>query len=276
MEITPEKLRKLQLLELEILLEIKRICEKHSIPFILIGGTLIGAVRHKGFIPWDDDVDIGMLREHFDRFCKIAPNELSEKFFLQTPETDDQYANYYLTCVRLNNTKVIRKQQPKNMIHNGIYIDVLVYDNIPNSYWQGYFFWSILNIIFRAYILRKGYLPRPKNIFARLVMYLGVILCLPISTNKLKSILENYYKNYKNLYSKYVVLLAGTWGFRKERHLRETIIEITSLLFEGELMPVPQNYDLFLREQYGDYMTPPPEEKRKMRHASEIDFGIYG
>ena len=79
-----ESLRKLQLCELECLKEIKRICNENSIPYFLIGGTLIGAVRHKGFIPWDDDVDVGMLRKDYDRFLEIAEKKLNkEKFFLQ-------------------------------------------------------------------------------------------------------------------------------------------------------------------------------------------------
>jgi lipopolysaccharide cholinephosphotransferase len=275
MEITPEKLRKLQLLELEILLELKQICEKHSIPFILIGGTLIGAVRHNGFIPWDDDVDIGMLREHFDKFCKIAPNELSEKYFLQTPETDNTCGSYCIARVRLKGTKFVVKTQPKNWKHIGFCIDIFPYENIPDSNILGYLYWSVFNVLKRVYSIRLGYRPHPPKLIYRVIMRLGIILFLPISTRTLKSFLEMYHKKYENLNSKYVVLLSGSWGFRNERHLRETVIKTTSLPFEGTFMPVPGNYDLFLREQYGDYMTPPPEDKRNARHVAEIDFGIY-
>ena len=275
MEIAPEKLRKLQLLELEILLEVKRICEKHTIPFVLIGGTLIGAVRHNGFIPWDDDVDIGMLREHFDIFCKIAPDELSEKYFLQTPETDSTCGSYSCARLRLEGTIFITNTQPKNWKHTGLCVDIFPYDNIPNLYILGSLYWNVFNVFIRAYWFRLGYQPHPQNVVARMVMHLGRALCIPIPTNTLKKFLEKYHKKYENLNSKYVVLLPGSWGFRRERHLRETLIKTTSLPFEGTLMPVPENYDMFLREQYGDYMTPPPAEERKMRHAIEIDFGIY-
>ncbi|GHU02850.1 LPS cholinephosphotransferase [Spirochaetia bacterium] len=276
MEITPEKLRKLQLLELKMLVEIKRVCEKHSIPFILIAGTLLGAVRHKGFIPWDDDIDIGMTRENFDRFCKIAPGDLSNEYFLQTPETDNTCGGYCCAKVRLNGTKLVVDTQPKNWKHTGFFVDILPYDSIPDSYFLGYCYWNIFNILIRAFWIRMGYHPHPKSLMARVIMRLGIVLCLPISTNRLKDILKNYHKKYKNLNSKNVVLLIGSWGFRKERHLRETILKISFIPFEGVLMPVPENYDLFLREQYGDYMTPPPVSSQTLRHAAEIDFGIYG
>ena len=275
MEITPEKLRKLQLLELEILLEVKRICEKHSIPFMLIGGTLIGAVRHSGFIPWDDDIDVGMLREHFDKFCEIAPCELSEKFFLQTPETDNMYGSYCIARVRLEGTRFVVKTLPKDLKHMGFCVDIFSFDNIPNSYLLGYLYWNVFNVIKRIYCIRLGHRPQPKNLIARLIVYLGFVLCVLIPTKVFKNILGSYHKKYEKLNSKYVVLLSGSWGFKKERHLRETIDKEAFLSFENTLMPVPEKYDRFLREQYGDYMIPPKENLRKIRHAVEIDFGIY-
>jgi lipopolysaccharide cholinephosphotransferase len=275
MEMTPEILRKIQLLELKILVEIKRICDKHNIPFILVAGTLLGAVRHKGFIPWDDDIDIGMTRENFDKFCEVAPSELSNDFFLQTSSTDIQYNDFCIARARLNGTKFITQSQLVYLNHNGFRIDIFPYDNVPNSFLHGYLYYNIFNILVRVYIQRNGTRQHPKDLIARLATYLGVILCLPISTKKLKSILENYHKKHEKIVSSHVALLRSPWGFKKERHLRSTISKIIYVPFEDTMMPVPENYHLFLSEQYGDYLTPPPVEKRELPHPIELDFGIY-
>jgi len=125
----------------------------------------------------------------------------------------------------------------------------------------------------RVFWLRKGYY-LSKSVGARLMTYFGFTLCLPLSTKKLKSILDSYHKKYIDCKGDGVVLLAGAWGYKKERHLYSTITTLTHVLFEGILMPVPENYHLFLSEQYGDYMALPPVESRRT-HLAELDFGIY-
>ena len=277
MELTAENLRKLQLLELKVLVEIKRICDKHDIKFILIAGSLLGAVRHKGFIPWDDDVDIGMTRENYDKFCMIAPLELSKEYFLQTPSTDSNchYKHNCFARVRLEGTKMITRKQPeKDRKHNGFCVDIFSQDNIPDSYWFGCLYWCFFRFLNRVLSVRRGFY-RGKEIIPIIKSYLFVIIGLPIPTKKIIYILENYHKKYENKNGKYIAQLSGVWGFKKERHLRSTVTKTIQIPFEGILMPVPEDYHLFLTEQYGDYMTPPPPEERELRHTIDIDFGAY-
>ena len=132
MECSSERLRKLQLVQLLSLLEIKRICDKHNIHYTPIGGTLLGTIRHKGFIPWDDDIDVGMLREEYNKFLEVAKDELRPEFFLQTYETDPNYPKA-LARLCVNGTRYMLKWEKDADIHHGVFTDIFPYDNSPND-----------------------------------------------------------------------------------------------------------------------------------------------
>lgn len=129
-QLTQEQLRKLQLTELELLVEFDRICRKNNIHYILGYGTLLGAVRHNGFIPWDDDVDVFLMRDEYNKFCEACKTDLNtEKFFLQNWETDKNFNSGYAK-LRRNDTQYVRVGQERMKYHNGIYIDIMVFDKV--------------------------------------------------------------------------------------------------------------------------------------------------
>jgi len=125
-----EMMEEIHKIQFEMALEVKRICQNHNIEYFLIAGTLLGAVRHKGFIPWDDDLDIGMLRIDYNKFISLAPIEMDKKYVLQTWDTDPGFA-LPSAKLRKSGTKYIERNSQKANIHNGIFIDIFPFDNAP-------------------------------------------------------------------------------------------------------------------------------------------------
>ena len=125
-------IKSLQLICLEILKEIDRVCKKHNILYWLDSGSMLGAVRHNGFIPWDDDLDIAMFRDDYNRFLEIASKELKENYFLQTHQTDSEYPLFFAK-VRRNNTFIDEKRYRRLNIHKGIYVDIFPVDKLGSN-----------------------------------------------------------------------------------------------------------------------------------------------
>ncbi len=270
-------LRKLQITELKCLNEVKRICELHNLKYFLIAGTLIGAIRNKGFIPWDDDIDIGMMRTDYEKFIEYCKTDLDkEHFFLQTPNTEKDSADFELARIRLNDTKFLETHRKDLNIHHGIFVEVFPYDDLPDSHLHCLFYSDSFRILKKAVGLRMGYHYKAKNLFNRFIIYFVSFCTRIIPLAKLKNQLNNYHKKYQNPESKYVFLIAGGTSYKEERHLRKTVTELATAEFEGMQYPIPKNYHAFLTEQYGDYMTPPPVEKQiNQCQVEEIDFGPY-
>ncbi len=272
-----QTLRKVQLLELLCLDEMIRICEKHNIKYFLIGGTLIGAARNKGFIPWDDDIDIGMLRADFDRFIEVCKKELNtQKFFLQTPQTEKGSADFEIARIRLNNTHFVEHHRRNLKINDGFFIEILPYDDLPENDKKAKYYYYKFKTLKRIVGIRMGYRYQLGSLTKRIMLYTFTFFTKIVPLKVLYNKAANYHKQYENTNSEKVFLLGGAYNYKKESHLRSTLQEFTKLEFEGRMLPVPKNYDMFLTEQYGDYMTPPPVEKQVNKcYVEKIDFGEY-
>lgn len=270
-----EILRKVQNLEFFVLKEIKRICEKNDIPYLLIAGTLIGAVRHKGFIPWDDDIDVGMLRQDFDRFIIACKKDLdSTKWFLQIPENESTSADYGIARLRLNGTKFILESRKNVKCHDGFFVEIFPYDNIPDSKLCAKLYVNFFAVLKRIVAIRKGYGSNPRTLYARLAISVAKVIFKPFKTETLEKWLKKYPYKYSKKCTKQVAPL--TEGYVHEHHDYKTLVELTKGIFEGEEFPIPVDYDKFLTEQYGDYMTCPPVEEQVNHHKIiDINFGIY-
>ena len=132
MTLTPEQVSALKQVELDIFVEIINVCDKLKLRYYVVGGTLLGAVRHKGFIPWDDDIDLGMLREDFNIFLEKAPALLPDHMFLQTIWTDSGYLAPYAK-VRNNNTTFIESTVAHQNMNHGVFVDIFPLDYYPED-----------------------------------------------------------------------------------------------------------------------------------------------
>ncbi|MCI8514570.1 MAG: LicD family protein [Lachnospiraceae bacterium] len=265
---TDVNLRRLQMVELEMLIEVDRICRRNDITYIIDAGTLLGAVRHGGFIPWDDDIDIRMYRSEYDRFCEACEKELDKKFFLQTYKTDPGYLWGYTRILR-NGTKYLRKDHEAVKSRNGIFIDIFPNDNLPDGgMGKGYcsaVSWMCRKLLYSG--IGKDYAPslarragfRFLSRFPKKWGHCGI-----------EHLIKKYGKEETDL-----VRCFG-WGSEEETggFQKKWLLETVDIKFEGVTVKAPLDTAGFLEHSFGpDFMTPPPEEERTPRHAAwEIKF----
>ena len=248
--------------ELSMVKEVQRICERHNLQYFAVYGTLLGAIRNEGFIPWDDDIDIAMFREDYEKFLEYAKTELPESIFLQTSETEEDYF-FGHTKLRLNHTSAIRYvQYPENYrFHQGVFMDVFALDNVPDgkiayAVHRKIAGWMLSLIYYAKYYYRVNY-----HAPAAQIKHKIVTLLLP--TNRAVRRTYRIYQRWIQLPNrKNTRRCAVTSPFY---HLDECIWEKSWLEstvkkpFQGIELPVPAEFDAVLKKNYGDYMRPVQE-----------------
>ena len=261
-------LRDAQMLMVDILQEVHNLCEKHGLKYFLDAGTLIGAVRHKGFIPWDDDVDIGMPREDYNKFLEIAKKELPEHLFLQTFATDKYYDVYPVPCkVRYNDTIFLEEHAKENHnMHNGVYIDVFPYDSLPKHKFMYKIQRGLSYNILKSF---KRLRDMPEKLsFKNKLTFTFYKLVTKIFPYKRREKFFNYLIKWNDLNSEYMGYGVDTF-WSEYVYKKSDYYDLVKLEFEGKYFYGPKNYDAILTQLYGDYMTMPKEEER-VWHAKEI------
>jgi len=263
-------LKKLQSVETEMLKVVADFCKKHNIKYSLYAGTLLGAVRHGGFIPWDDDIDVFMERNEYDRFLELWEKENIEGYYLEGTNRYDYFGLNH-SKIRKNGTKLASFKEMEKDCHHGIWIDIFPFDKIPTDkkLRKKFIFKAKLRMVYtRGYPFTKGGL---------LLKLISRILLIPSKKTQLK--LRNKYEKqiihkYKDLTEGYEYMsLAAAENFGTY-YPAQVIENLATINFDGQEFSCVQDYDKMLTIQYGDYMKLPPEEQRICKHNPEVlDFG---
>lgn len=260
-------LEKLKKIEVEMLKEVISVCDTLKIKYYLIGGTLLGAVRHKGFIPWDDDIDIAMTRADYEKFIKAAPALLPKNLFVQTNKSEQELlANF--AKIRNCDTTFIETSVKNLNINHGVFVDIFPLDIFCDGKLSEKMF------LFTKHCLRlrieKGFcldrIKRSSFVKRAVNKVLSAFLfwVSPERGVKLREKLFTYYKKGSRLANH-----SGAWG-KKEIVPADWYGDGVFLEFEGISVRCPKEYDKWLTRVYGDYMKLPPLEKRISHHFVEV------
>lgn len=257
-----EQLRRLQLRELSALKDIDKVCKQLGVTYFLYGGSVIGAVRHNGFIPWDDDIDIAMYREDYDKFAAGAQALLGDAYSI---ETYDINTEHHLCFIKLyiNGTVYAQPQFINKNVHQGVFIDIFPIDGVPDSK-----FGRVVQKYqtMGAYFLLRG---EPISQMGRIVNFLSKIF-LKLTTKKFRHRLGVWMDKRATRHirekCKCISNLYGMASYEKEMMPKEYIGTPVPWVFEGMECKIPQMYHAYLTHLYGDYMQLPPEEERVCKH----------
>ena len=255
-----KNIRELQLVELEILKEFVRICEKYQLQYYITAGTLLGAVRHKGFIPWDDDIDMVMPRADFDKLAGVCQESLSKDYFYQDWHTERNYP-FYFAKIRKNNTEVCEENLIDIQMNKGIYIDIFPLDKCPDGRFSGRIFFKVMELLNCAIMAKVnqrfvcGYAKKYMRFMFNVLKYLPerLIICLRETIR----IVIGWVCS-----GKVLCTVGGVHGYSKETYRQEWFAESVLLDFEGEKYPAPVGWHELLTNMYGDYMQPPDDAEQ--------------
>jgi lipopolysaccharide cholinephosphotransferase len=264
--LSDKELKSLQAVLLDMLLEVDRLCKKHGIEYGIDGGTLLGAVRHGGFIPWDDDLDVVMTRRNYERFREAAALDLdSGKYFFQDHTTDANY-NWGYARIRRKNSVFIRAGHEKLQMRTGIFLDIFPRDMLPD------------NVVIRAahcfyvFILRKAlYSEVGKTLSDNIAKRAAYRLLNKIPSKSVFARLEasaSFWNARSARYSKcYTFPIPRKYCLGYDHRW---FTELGEIEFCGHMFPCAKDYAGYLTCDYGDYTQLPPPEKRRQHPCSEF------
>ena len=256
------RMKRIWAMELDMVARFVEVCEKYHLQYWMMGGTLLGAVRHKGFIPWDNDIDLAMPRADYNRLLEIGPSVFRAPLFFQTPVTDDsRFFNTYVKIRNGNGTAASREEFETGM-NCGVFIDVFCLDEIPDSSWKRKLYYRRLNEIAKMQRfalgkpLKKGLVNEVKHFLQKMVY--RFLYDSPDAAG--------LYRIYQREAGKYAGKGCRQIAHRDFGFFEKFIWDKTdwdqsvTLEFEDMKLNAPVGYDAILRKQYGNYMRFPDDK----------------
>lgn len=247
-------------IQLQILTAIDRLCEEHGLTYYLAGGTLLGAIRHKGFIPWDDDIDILLFREDYDRLIYILKEQRTYEWLTVI---DDNTDNYFYPFAKAVNNRTIAKMEDNKTKH-GIWVDIMALETVPQNACTRRFYLHCCFML-RAIILSMTTDFKGLSLWNKKVMLKRFldIMASCIGRRRIYQRCKKFLTKYNGTYSEYVCCTFSAY-VEREYMLRKEFKPVIKLSFEGKYFNAPKAWDMYLRKLYSAaYMKLPPVEKRK-------------
>lgn len=254
--------------------EIIRVCNENSISYFIDCGSLLGAVRHGGFIPWDDDMDIGMLKEDYEKFLSVAQEELGSEFYLDNYQTNSNNALVF-TKVRLKGTKYIEAKGSKKSKHNEVFVDIFPYYYVSDNRIIRKFEGMLMGVLTQALLSKAGFkVWAGDSVLNRMKFFPTDFIGRIVPKTALRKCVDKLYQSHKN--TKYVCIQDGCLSSYMHWYIPvELLLEHMDIKFEDRIYLIPKEYDKYLTIVYGDYMTIPPKEAQVTHMIVELDLGNY-
>ena len=270
-----ETLKHIHDVELMILKDFISFCEENNLTYFMYAGSLLGTIRHGGFIPWDDDLDVVMLRDDFEKFKRLYLASPNKKYELLTNESQKEYF-YFFAKLSLKNTRFEETWASQLNFNIGFNIDIFVLDDLSNNKYERFYQLKRAYLYNRLLIMSKirlDDLPFIPKLISHSMYH--VLNLLNVNPSKLNKKCLNFLKKYADGNSTDVFDISATASEYPLVYAKHDFKEVKKVKFEDIQVNVPENYDKILTELYGDYMQLPPEEKRYNHPIEFIDFGKY-
>ena len=245
-------------IELNLLLKLDEICKNNGLKYYLCGGTLLGAIRHKGFIPWDDDIDVLMPRDDFEKLLQLEKTQKEES--IEKIVSWKSGSSIYPFIKLINTDTVVKEKYLDEKFTTGIWIDIFPLDGMPEN--KIIIEKKFKKIKFYKTVLLTAYSESGKGAswYATLAKRFLIPICKRLNTEKLCNKLNDISKEFSISESPYVG--GFLWGYGPQEKMPKEFLEQVNVEFEGHSFPAPKCWNFYLKQLYGDYMQLPPVEKR--------------